>query len=93
MLFGKYKSRGELKIMWRPSIVWYGYFLKSPRFFNLDYCSYFKDGLICVNFLCKYRKIPKISPGAYIFQRPFLRGLFLEELIFGGANKRREVCI
>ena len=28
-----------------------------------------------------YRKIPKISPGAYIFQRPFLRGLFLEGLI------------
>ena len=26
----------------------------------------------------KYRKIPKISPGAYIFQRAFLRGLFLE---------------
>ena len=41
----------------------------------------------------KYRKIPKISPGAYIFQRPFLRGLFLEGLIFGGANKRREVCV
>ena len=33
----------------------------------------------------RYRKIPKISPGAYIFQRPFLRGLFLEKLIFGGA--------
>ena len=32
-----------------------------------------------------YRKIPKISPGAHIFQRPFLRGLFLEGLIFGGA--------
>ena len=32
-----------------------------------------------------YRKIPKISPGAYILQRPFLRGLFLEEgLIYGG---------
>ena len=29
----------------------------------------------------KYCKIPKISPGAYIFQRPFLRGLLLEELI------------
>ena len=29
-----------------------------------------------------YRKIPKISPRAYIFQRPFLRGLFLEGLIF-----------
>ena len=25
-----------------------------------------------------YRKIPKICPGAYIFQRPFLRGLSLE---------------
>ena len=31
-----------------------------------------------------YRKIPKISPGAYIFQRPFLRSLFLEGVIFGG---------
>ena len=34
--------------------------------------------------LCIYRKIPKISPGAYIFQRPFLRGIFLEGLIYGG---------
>ena len=42
---------------------------------------------------CKYRKIPKISPGAYIFQRPFLRGLFLEGLIFGGAYLRREICV
>ena len=25
-----------------------------------------------------YCKIPKISPGAYIFQRPFLRGLCTE---------------
>ena len=32
----------------------------------------------------KYRKIPIISPGAFIFQRPFLRGLFLEGLIYGG---------
>ena len=31
-----------------------------------------------------YRKISKISPGAYIFQRPFLRGFFLEGLIYGG---------
>ena len=28
--------------------------------------------------IIQYRKIPKISPGAYIFQRPFLRGLFLK---------------
>ena len=27
-------------------------------------------------------KCRKISPGAYIFQRPFLRGLFLEGLIY-----------
>ena len=40
-----------------------------------------------------YRKIPKISPGAYIFQRSFLRGLFLEGLIFGGAYLRREICV
>ena len=40
-----------------------------------------------------YRKIPKISPGAYTFQRPFLRGLFLEGPIFGGAYLRREICV
>ena len=33
-----------------------------------------------------YRKIPKISAGAYIFQRPFLRGLFLEGLMHGGKS-------
>ena len=38
----------------------------------------------------EYRKIPKISPRADIFQRPFLRGLFLEGLIFGGAYG--EIC-
>ena len=31
-----------------------------------------------------YRKIPKISPGAYIFQRPFSRGLYTEGLFYGG---------
>ena len=40
-----------------------------------------------------YPKIPKISPRAYILQRPFLRGLFLEGLIFGGAYVRREICV
>ena len=30
---------------------------------------------------------------AYLFQRPFLRGLFLEGLIFGGAYVRREICV
>ena len=32
-----------------------------------------------------YHKIPKISPGGYIWQWPFWRGLVLEGLIFGGA--------
>ena len=40
-----------------------------------------------------YREIPKICFGAYIFQRPFLRGLFLEGLIFGGAYLRRKICV
>ena len=39
------------------------------------------------------RATQEISPGAYIFQRPFLRGLFLEGLIFGGAYLRREICV
>ena len=34
----------------------------------------------------KYRKIPKTSPGAYMFQRPFSRGLFLEGFIFVGGG-------
>ena len=43
--------------------------------------------------MVNYGKIPKISPGAYIFQSPFLRGLFLQMLIFGGAYVRREICV
>ena len=39
------------------------------------------------------RKIPKISHGAYILQRPFWRGLFLERLIFGGVYVRREIFV
>ena len=44
-------------------------------------------------FLLAYRKIPKISSGAYIFQRPFLRGLYLEGPIFGGAYVWREISV
>ena len=40
-----------------------------------------------------YRKIPKIGPGAYIFQTPFLRGLFLEGLVFRGAYLRGKICV
>ena len=51
-------------------------------------------GFVCsFNPRLNYRKILKISPGAYIFQSPFLRGLFLEGLIYGGAYVRREICV
>ena len=40
-----------------------------------------------------YRKIPKIRTGTYIFQRPFLRGLFLEGLISGGDYYYYFFCI
>ena len=40
-----------------------------------------------------YRKIPKMSRGGNIFERPFLRGLFLEGLIFGGVYLQREICV
>ena len=37
--------------------------------------------------------VNSVSPGTYIFQRPFLRGLFLEGLIFGGVYLWREICV
>ena len=40
-----------------------------------------------------YRKIPIISPGLIVVQKAFLLGLFLGELIFGGAYYWREFCI
>ena len=42
---------------------------------------------------CYCKIILKISPRLIFFQRPFLRGLFLEGLLFGGAYLRREICI
>ena len=38
-------------------------------------------------------KLPKKSPRAYSFQRPFLGSLFLEGLIFGGAYLWRKICV
>ena len=54
--------------------------------------SYFYNDCGCTISTClkpSYLKIPKISPGAYILQWPFLKGLFLKGLIFGGAYVRR----
>ena len=49
--------------------------------------------MLCDGIHREYHKIPKISPGAYIFQRLSLRGLFLEELLFGGAYLWREISV
>ena len=51
-----------------------------------SFFNYFQCGM------CSQEEV-KISPVAYIFQRPFLGGLFLEGLIFGGAYVRREICV
>ena len=42
-----------------------------------------------------YRKIPKIlTPGAYISQRPFLRGFFIGAVYtWRGLDIRREICV
>ena len=41
----------------------------------------------------KYHKILIISPGLIFVQKAFLTGLFLGELIFGGAYYWKEFCI
>ena len=57
------------------------------KLINFLYCVLVVIAVVVV--YVEYRKIPKISPGAYIFQRLFLRGLFWrglysEGLIYGG---------
>ena len=51
-----------------------------------------KSAILCINssFFQKYRKIPKISPGAYIFQKPFLRAYFYRGLYSGGGGLSTE---
>ena len=41
----------------------------------------------------QYRKILIISPGLIFVQKAFLLGLFLGELIFGGAFYWKEFCV
>ena len=43
--------------------------------------------------IIQYRKIPIISPGVIFVQKAFSLGLFLGELIFGGACYRKELCV
>ena len=64
-----------------------------PIWMDTNMAPSYEALLIWANNFFTYRNIPTISPGAYIFQRPFLRGLVLEELIFGGASLLREICV
>ena len=53
---------------------------------TVSYCEHFCSAISSLSqfyFSLIYRKIPKIRPGGYIFQRPFLKSLFLEGLIYG----------
>ena len=52
--------------------------------YNCTFKNKNEVSIIIIVLIIRYRKIPKISPGAYIFRRPFSRGLFLEGLIYGG---------
>ena len=51
----------------------YFYALSTSRISESIYVALFAHFRLFI-----YRKIPKISPGVYIFQRPFLRGFSKE---------------
>ena len=66
----------------------------SPKYFlNGNVVMVLSQNIGRDSFNSTYRKIPKISPGTYIFQRPFLRSLFLERLIIVWAYVRREISV
>ena len=46
---------------------------------------------VCNGFHFRKRK-GNVCFWAYIFQRPFLRALFVERLVFGGVYVRWEIC-
>ena len=54
---------------------------------NPIHSNTFEGGLYPRELTIEYRKIPKISPGAYIFLKAFFEGL-----ISGGPYLRREIC-
>ena len=56
---------------------------------NRIHSNTFEGGLYPRELTIEYRKIPEISPGAYMI---FFKALF-EGLIFGGPYLRREICV
>ena len=74
-----------------------GYFLIVSRKSISVYCIPTRDTHItrdiCMGIHISRGYTYHCDTGGYIFQRPFLRGLFLEGLIFGGAYMWREICV
>ena len=70
-----------------PFAFQYWFLIKLEKFMvNRIHSNTFEGGLYPTELTIEYRKIPKISPEAYIF----LKALF-EGLIFGGPYLRREI--
>ena len=55
----------------------------SNREDSVDKLAWSEGSIVKPLLTATYLKIPKISLGAYIFQRPFLRGLYSEGLNYG----------
>ena len=82
-------------LLWfsRPNLLWSRAIMALDcnrrwlPFFLVVHIRLLTQRKICftLGLFSNYRKIPKISPGVYIFQRPFMRGFNN----FGGAYVRR----
>ena len=66
------------------------FYKRVPRFCGTN-LSTFKMSYL--SSYLRYRKIPKISPGAYIFHPPFMRSLFLEGLYSEGLIYRGKFAV
>ena len=91
----------SIHLQWNDNVIVPSIFLYTQKNTEMEIKTYWHccehhihlHAFLCSSKLDSFRQILKISPGAYMLQRPPLRGLFLENLIFGGAYLRREICI
>ena len=72
-----------------PFAFQYWFLIKLEKvMINRIHSNTFEGGLYPKELTIEYRKIPKISPRAYIFLKAFFEGL-----TFGGPYLRREICV
>ena len=68
-----------------PFALQYWFLIKLEKvMINRIHSNTFEGGLYPKELTIEYRKISKISPGAYIFLKAFLRGLYSGVLIYEG---------